>query len=407
MDIDINNVNNINNDFLNNLNDNDEINTSNNNSNFNIYEKKKRGRKPKNYIPDDNINDNTINNKILKKRGRKPTGKIIEMTKTLNVSDLSFSECLIAHLKIDKKDIDKIININTNNEISYDIKYNDNIDNNKNNEILYELKSNNIVNNNKKLENLQFNINNLDKIDIKTIQDKIDTNKIEFENINLNKTENINLNKTELDNNNFILTNLENDKNNFKENSFKIIEKKIIKSNIDLFDYNNNIWQQKTDINCWWCCHQFNTIPLGIPIQFVKNKFYLYGCFCSFNCSLSYNLDMNDYKIWDRQCLIYYMKNIIDPENDIILKPAPPKQILTKFGGIISIDEYRNSLFSLHTDYKYILPQMISIATYIEEYINKPTNNININNTTNTNTNYVLKRNKPLSTKNKLYSINF
>ena len=413
-------------------------------NNLLIIEKKKRGRKPKNKINnidtcvlDDNTNTNinSINNnetiRILKKRGRKPTGKVIEMDRLQNINDVSFSDCLIAHLKLDKKDIDKIMNIvdktndnNTSifldiNEINDDTGRDLSLDktiiqneNNKDLNFFSGVLDNNIINNKIKLDNINSSIMN--HIEINNVI-KTDLNLVE-------KNEN---NNESYFSNNIIY------ENRIKKNDIidlKVIDKKIIKSNVNFYNNNNtctnlskdksltqdstisdNKWELTTNINCWWCCHEFDNIPLGIPTQYIKNTFYLYGCFCSFNCCLSYNLDMNDYKLWDRQSLIYYLKNIIDPENEIIIRPAPPRQILDKFGGSLNIEQFRKSFYILDKNYNYILPHMVSVITYIEENIlgtkiNNPIKNNFINPINNTfSDKLVLKRTKPLPTKNKLH----
>ena len=43
----------------------------------------------------------------------------------------------------------------------------------------------------------------------------------------------------------------------------------------------NNEWPSNTTINCYWCCNKFDTVPFGIPVTFEKEKFDVYGCFCS------------------------------------------------------------------------------------------------------------------------------
>ena len=64
--------------------------------------KKKRGRKPK--------EKKEVEVKIPKKRGRKPTGKIISM-KTSELSTLQNDEnCIIAHIPLSSKTIEKIEN---------------------------------------------------------------------------------------------------------------------------------------------------------------------------------------------------------------------------------------------------------------------------------------------------------
>ena len=283
-----------------------------------IIEKKKRGRKPKNAILDNNINTDNLNNDVLKKRGRKANSKIISITDDPIITENN----IIVHLPLNNIDITKIMtkspDINTVDKI-----INDTIDNN------------------------HTIINLTDDFNIE--QHKQCDKCLEYENkINQLVTENKNLRDG-------VMT------------IASTLNKKIYNSKANFIDNKNNEWVEHTDIACWWCCHKFNTVPLGIPEHIDKNKYYLFGCFCSFNCMLAYNLDMNDYKIWDRQSHIYQMKNYIDPDNIIQIKPAPPRQTLQMFGGHMSIEEFRNSFYILNREYRCLLPPMISIICITEE----------------------------------------
>ena len=55
---------------------------------------------------------------------------------------------------------------------------------------------------------------------------------------------------------------------------------------------------RKTDICCWWCCHKCD-VPLSLPEKLYDDTFHVFGCFCSFNCAAAYNVNLNDYKIWE------------------------------------------------------------------------------------------------------------
>jgi hypothetical protein len=113
-----------------------------------------------------------------------------------------------------------------------------------------------------------------------------------------------------------------------------------------LKDFNsNNEWPEKTDIKCWWCCHNFETVPLGIPMKIYNNNFYLKGCFCSFNCILAYvNDNSTKYKydiIYPNiKSLRFKLTNKIINE---ILNPAPPRESLKIFGGELTIEQFRNA----------------------------------------------------------------
>ena len=138
---------------------------------------------------------------------------------------------------------------------------------------------------------------------------------------------------------------------------------------IPLIDYKNGnqIIPEKTNVCCWWCTYNFDTIPIYIPEIYHDNKYYVFGCFCSFNCAAAYNLNMNDYKIKDRNSLLMnmalyiYKKNI----NDKFII-APNREILDKFGGPLSINEYRKNFKSCSKEYRLIIPPMSSIIPSVE-----------------------------------------
>lgn len=140
------------------------------------------------------------------------------------------------------------------------------------------------------------------------------------------------------------------------------------------FDKNKS-WPEKTNIKCWWCCHNFDDTPVGVPIKIYDNIFYLKGCFCSFNCCLSYvNDNKNMYKYDSIYPLIKSLrakltkKHLNDP-----LTPAPPRECLDIFGGELSIEEFR----SINDDYifKRVNYPMKIIIEQIEKLNLKPTVN--------------------------------
>ena len=311
---------------------------------------KKRGRKPKilnnnsNTSNISNTSNNEENNMIVKrKRGRKPTGKIIEINKSL-LSTNDFPNCIIAHLPISNKDILKITKQN-----------NTDIDNS----IIQNIQEINIGinedNNNNNIDALK--ITNLTSCDL----DKMPCNKCDI----LEKKCHDLIQKV-------------------KELEEQLSQEKYINPivnvkeqhicNLKLNNLNNNVieWTTKTDLCCWWCCHKFDTVPLGLPERYLNDTFYLYGCFCSFNCAQAYNLNTNEHKIWERYSLLNFLKKKICDNNNIEYKnfdficPAPPRQALNIFGGIMTIEEFRNSMFILTKTYNYILPPMIPLIGVLE-----------------------------------------
>jgi len=110
----------------------------------------------------------------------------------------------------------------------------------------------------------------------------------------------------------------------------------------------NEFKPKTTNLHCMWCCHQFKTYPVYLPINIENNtKITVYGngksaVFCSFNCVQSYNVSLKDHDIMERYryLLIYYKKVTGITINEITR--APPKELLTIFGGNTTIEEYRN-----------------------------------------------------------------
>jgi hypothetical protein len=124
---------------------------------------------------------------------------------------------------------------------------------------------------------------------------------------------------------------------------------------------------------CWWCTEPFDTLPCFIPEKYVNNTWYVFGVFCSYDCALAYNINLGDYKVWTRISLIYRLCELIFGEN---CKPkiAPPRETLTKFGGHLSLEDYRINSQLCNKEYRLLLPPMVSIVPVVEE-ISKYVNN--------------------------------
>lgn len=156
------------------------------------------------------------------------------------------------------------------------------------------------------------------------------------------------------------------------KNSSNIFDSEIQKDlkvrpiNLHLVDNSTNklVETKKTDLCCWWCTYQFENDPCFIPEKYYNDKYYVFGCFCSFNCAASYNLNINDYKVMERYALLKKIYNInLDKKS----KLAPPKEVLTKYGGIVSIENYRKNFVTCDKEYRINLPPLVAIHHIIEE----------------------------------------
>jgi len=143
-------------------------------------------------------------------------------------------------------------------------------------------------------------------------------------------------------------------------NKKKKIKKKIYKL-INFINFKNITDHQ---ISCWWCTYNFENLACGIPIKYEENKFHVKGYFCSFNCALSYNQNENiDYLIkQERSALLNLLYNRMDP-SCFEVKKAPRKECLKKYGGILTIEDFRKN----NKIYKLTYPPILPLIPELEE----------------------------------------
>ena len=351
---------------------------------------KKRGRKPK-------VKEIEETDKVPKKRGRKPKEKVYsvkELPKTF--FEENKNETFILHLPIKNSDIKNNIPLpNINNESSYFV-YN-NID-------YYNINNNNLLPTQENLlptqENLlsNHNLNN-------------SYNNILVFNDNINDIVSNENYKYKLLENDVSLVNINEIKEDIHEDdekTNKMIKKKLKNILYEFINANNDkIWPEKTNIYCWWCCHPFNSMPCALPEYYKKDKFYVNGCFCSFNCSASYNFSKNDDNVWERYSLLNLMYKKMYDKKFVKINLAPPREILKIFGGYMTIDEFRENSYKNDKTYVVVNPPLISIIPKIEENINNISknskNNLPIVNEVilaKTQNSLKLKRNKPVTNPN-------
>ena len=181
----------------------------------------------------------------------------------------------------------------------------------------------------------------------------------------------------------------------------KILENKILDlqhKNNNVINYNyssvnlyNNLPENSNNL-CWWCCHKCNNLPVYLPENKQNNNYYVYGYFCSFNCALAHNIELNDYKVWDRTSLLNQLYYDLTKKIAKIY-PAPSKYMLKSFGGSLTIEEFREKSLYIDKSYRFIIPPLKSIIPKIEEKNNN--NNVKIV-LDNDNNDLVLRRSKPL-----------
>jgi hypothetical protein len=114
---------------------------------------------------------------------------------------------------------------------------------------------------------------------------------------------------------------------------------------------------------CLWDMHEINGVPVFLPDSYRDEKFHTSSWFCSLNCALAYNLKLDDYNVSERNSLLKWMYG----KTGEIIEPAPSFRIINKFGGLISIEDYRHNLITCEKDYRIVTPPMTFITQTLEE----------------------------------------
>jgi len=158
----------------------------------------------------------------------------------------------------------------------------------------------------------------------------------------------------------------------------------------------------RTDIACFWCCHQFECHPWGIPTKIENAKFHLFGVFCSPNCAASYLFNVfNKDNLWD----MYSLLNLLYYKIYGVLRQiihAPDKMCLKKFGGNLEIDEFRMRTMIEEKSYSIKFPPCAAVIPVMEEInlkklqMNKPFIPIDKTRINKANNELRLKRNNPI-----------
>jgi len=132
-------------------------------------------------------------------------------------------------------------------------------------------------------------------------------------------------------------------------------------------------WPSHTELHCWNCCHQFDTVPISIPQTSVnvnaKKHYSVYGVFCSINCAKKYLMDKHTH---DRPQLLMTLNELcVDVYGMCADKvfnaiAAPPRMCLSMFGGDMDIEAYREESLTTHT--VLVTPPFVSHAMITEKY---------------------------------------
>ena len=129
----------------------------------------------------------------------------------------------------------------------------------------------------------------------------------------------------------------------------------------------NSEWPSSTSVHCYWCCHRFSNVPVGLPVKFANDRFHVVGCFCSLECACAYNFTSHDSidECLNRYTLVNALSNRLGFGRTV--QPAPDRLALSIFGGHLDIDEFR--AFSSATKRHVIVnsPPMLTVTQQVEE----------------------------------------
>ena len=238
------------------------------------------------------------------------------------------------------------------------------------------------------------------RIEFREHQDTVLVNKLETIHKDIDIYDKINLSSFSEDKNvHFESSETRNKKDNKKRGFFEIMHE---------FIHNTN-WLDKTDISCWWCCHEFQSVPIGLPIKYDNNKkkFHVKGVFCSFSCMLAYKNDTK-FKYSNHLINFLYTKLTGTFLLDVNIVPAPPRCSLKMFGGELNIEDFRNS-FKENKIFKMIEYPMFICNDYIEEVdiqnVKRVNQNVFSDSIINSSKSFNLDEKRIEDAKNRLYQI--
>jgi hypothetical protein len=121
----------------------------------------------------------------------------------------------------------------------------------------------------------------------------------------------------------------------------------------------------ETDLACFWCCDSFKGRPCVVPLKIVDNVWQVYGNFCTPQCCMAHLLaeNVDTHTRWERIALLNCLYK--DSVNGRIY-PAPNRECLQRFGGPISIQEFRGICESQRIRVDVHLPPMVSILASMD-----------------------------------------
>lgn len=106
-------------------------------------------------------------------------------------------------------------------------------------------------------------------------------------------------------------------------------------------------WPESTSLACLWCEEGFSWAPVGAPVghNAKKDQFILKWNFCSFNCCKAWMVRHCPLQVSNVFWLAMRLfgKDSKHKQRLEGIQPAPQKEALQKYGGWMTVDEFRSN----------------------------------------------------------------
>jgi hypothetical protein len=115
---------------------------------------------------------------------------------------------------------------------------------------------------------------------------------------------------------------------------------------------------KSTEVHCFWCAHAFEGVPCFLPVKEESAVYHVYGNYCTPQCALAYLLyeHLDSHVRWERMALLHRMYKCSGR-----LYPSPPRESLMSFGGIYTIEKFRDIIAGNKVRVDVQVPPMVSI----------------------------------------------
>ena len=115
---------------------------------------------------------------------------------------------------------------------------------------------------------------------------------------------------------------------------------------------------KSTEVHCFWCAHAFEGTPCFLPVKEESAVYHVYGNYCTPQCALAYLLyeHLDSHVRWERMALLHRMYKCSGR-----LYPAPPRESIISFGGIYTIEKFRDIIAGNKVRVDVQVPPMVSI----------------------------------------------